>query len=58
MAALKHGNGESMEGMDISALYEAGLEEAESTAADDVTIMEVEDAGASPFYAQQLAKEL
>lgn len=58
MAALEHGNGESLEEMDISALYEAALEEAEGTAADDVTIVEAEDAGASTSYAQQLTEEL
>ncbi len=58
MAALEHGNGESLEEMDISALYEAALEEAEGIVADDVAIVEVEDAGASASYAQQLTEEL
>jgi len=46
MAALEQGNGESLEEMDMSAWYEAAL--AKGTAADDVTIVEANDAGAAP----------
>ena len=44
--------------MDISALYEAALEEAEGATVDDMAIEEAEDAGARISYAQQLAEEL
>ena len=40
----------------MSALFRAAL--AKGTAADGVTIMEAEDAGASASYAQQLTEEL
>ena len=40
----------------MPAWYEAAL--AKGTAADDVTIMEAEDAGASASYAEQLTEEL
>ena len=49
---------ESLEEMDISALYEAALEEAECILADDVAIVEVEDTCASASYAQPLTEEL
>ena len=58
MAALEHGSSESLEEMDISALYEAALEEAEGPLEDDVCIAEAENAGASTSYGQQLADEL
>ncbi len=58
MAALEHGSSESLEEMDISALYEAALEEAEGPVEDDVSIVEANNAGTSTFYGQQLADEL
>jgi hypothetical protein len=58
MAALENGNGDSLEEMDISALYEAALEEAEGPVADDVSIIEAEEVRDSASYAQQLADEL
>lgn len=58
LAALEHGSKESLEELDIAALYEAALEEAQETGADDVMETEAEDPGVCASCAEQIAEEL
>ncbi len=58
MAALEHGSKESLEELDIAALYEAALEESQETGADDIMEMEAEDTGVGASYAERIAEEL